>query len=251
MRGKGKKDMQDNTLKAMIERVNSPVMDESTAVEVIAKLDAIMQRGREFHDTAQAFVCGSQADVDRATLTAGEIDKDIKAVVSMLGDAKKEAHARHKLFTSAENAATEAHNSAKSTLRERVATYIRAERERAQVEQDRINREAAEKAERERKALEAKAATMKTAAAQERYLERAAEVQAPVIQIAAPTATGMRLQERWTATVTDAGAFLRYVAERPNEWEGIVTINTAGLVRCKTAMKALTLPGVVFAKELK
>ncbi len=233
------------TPKLLIDRVNAPVLAESQAVEIVTRLDEIMARAGEFIATAKAFACESQGDVDRATLTAKEIDADIKTVTALLGDAKKEAHARHKLFTSVENFATDTHNLAKKELRRKVAAWMDAEREKAKREQERLQRIADEQAERERRAALKKAAAAKKPETQEKYQEQAAAVQATVIHVEAPKATGMNLRKTWRATVTDLPAFLRYVADNPR-MSDYVDIRIGALQKDASGLSLVGVPGIHF-----
>jgi hypothetical protein len=178
-----------------------------------------------------------------------DIDADLKVVSGVLAQPKKAAHERHKLFTTLERALTEAHGDAKTKIKQRVGAWVTEERRKAQEIQAKLQREADERARKEREALEKKAASMKTEAKREEYMEKAAEVQSASVHVQAPKADGVRLSERWKATVTDKAAFLRHVSESPDEWEGIVAISENRLAAAKTRFPPMTVPGVAFRRE--
>jgi hypothetical protein len=240
------------TPEVLIEKVNAPVIQGDQAQAIVATLAVIEAKREEMKTLARTFDCTTQADSDRAALVLKEIDADLKAVADALKEPKAIAHERHKLFTTLEKALTEAHGEAKAALKARVAAWVAEQRRKAAEEQARLQREADERARREREALEKKAAAMKTEAKQQEYRERAAEVVAPVVSVEAPKASGVRLSERWKATVTDHAAFLLHVAGKPDAYlsDGIVTISETKLAAAKTRYTALDVPGVRFDKVL-
>lgn len=136
---------------------------------------------------------------------AAEFLKAIKAaqkrVADHFGPMKTAAHAAWKKITMTEAEAVAPLNDAERTVKGRMLTY-QAEQERIrQAEQRKLQAEADERARREREALEAKAAKMKTEAKREEYLERAQEVAAPVVTVAAvvPVVTGQAIRTTWKA----------------------------------------------------
>jgi hypothetical protein len=240
------------TPEVLIEKVNAPVVANDRAGEIIATLSRIQIKRGEMLTLARTFDCTSEDDTKRGALVIKEIDADLKEVESVLDGIIKTAHERHKFLTTIRKALTDGHSEAKASIKARVAAWVSEQRRIAAEHQAKLQREADEQARREREALEKKAAAMKTEAKREEYRERAAEVVAPVISVDAPKASGVRLSERWKATVTDNAAFLAHVASKPDAYlsDGIVTISETKLAAAKTRYTALELPGVRFERVL-
>lgn len=238
------------TPEVLIEKVNAPILAGDDAIEIIETLKDCVQRGQEYLATANAFECKSQQDIDSMALTVKAIDADMKAVTTCLASAKKEAYSRHKLFTTAENTAIRDAAEAKRIAKQKASAWLSDQREKARLEQERLQREADERARKEREALEKKAAAMKTEAKREEYLAKADEVITPEVNIETPNKGAMRLQERWQAEVTDAKAFLRWLADNHADAEQFVEIKTSALLRAKKGWIGFKPDGVRFEKVL-
>lgn len=240
------------TPELVVAQVNAPVLAEDQSAALIATLAPIAARRDEITTLATSYECYGQDDADRAGLALKDIDADLKTVAAVLAAPKQAAHERHKLITTLEKALTEAHGQAKAALKTKVAAWVSEERRKAAEIQAKLQREADERAARERAALEAKAAKMKTEAKREEYEQRAADVQSVTVAVDAPKASGVRLSERWKATVADPAALLAHVAQDPRGFldDGIIAISETKLAAAKTRFTSLALPGVRFEKVL-
>lgn len=112
---------------------------------------------------------------------------------------------------------------------------------------------AAEVARKEREKLEAQAARAANAGKLEKaeVLQAAASAIPERVEIAsaAPKIEGLATRSIWRAEVTDKGALVRYVAERP-EWLGLLEVNMTALSAVARAQKdALAIPGVKAVEE--
>jgi hypothetical protein len=128
-----------------------------------------------------------------------------KKVADHFGPMKAAAHAAWKKITATEAEAAQPLVEAERGVKRLMIDY-QAEQERIrQAEQRKLQAEADALAASARKALEAKAAKMKTEAKREEYMERAAEVAAPVVTVApvVPTVTGQAIRTTWKARLID------------------------------------------------
>ena len=103
-----------------------------------------------------------------------------------------------------------------------------------------------EQARRERERLEKLAEQRKTPEVKEAYREQAAQVQAPVIQVAAPV-VNIRRQKRWVVKAIDEAAFFAALAQDKN-LRGYVDINNNRLARAKAANPSMEIAGVEFSQ---
>lgn len=140
---------------------------------------------------------------------AGERLKEIKGALNRAAaffkPMKQKADATKKAILDAEKELTVPLQEAEQLCKRAMLTYQQAEEEKAQAEARRIQAEADEKARREREALERKAAAAKKPETQQRYAEAAAQVTAPVVQVAsaAPKLNGVAVVKTWRAQVVD------------------------------------------------
>ena len=103
----------------------------------------------------------------------------------------------------------------------------------------------AERLEAQRQAIAAEKAANAAAAKAELRDEKAAAVVAPVVQVAAPKATGVRIQKRWKLVKLDKRAFITAAAANPM-LDGYIEIDEQALARTKAANTAFQCPGVTF-----
>jgi len=163
-------------------------------------------------------------------------------VVSFFADTKNKAHAAWKAIVAQEKSFTDRLDDAEKKIKRAVLTYDREQEAIRQAEQRRLQAEADEAARRERERLEKQAAKLKTEARREAVLEQAAQVVAPVVQVAAaaPKIEGVSVRKIWKARVVD-------VAKVPREF---MVVNDRALDSYAKATKgAVQVAGVEFYQD--
>jgi hypothetical protein len=163
-------------------------------------------------------------------------------VVSFFADTKNKAHAAWKAIVAQEKSFTDRLDDAEKKIKRAVMDYDREQEAIRQAEQRRLQAEADEAARRERERLEKQAAKLKTEARREAVLEQAAQVVAPVVQVAAaaPKVEGVSVRKIWKARVVD-------VAKVPREF---MVVNDRALDSYAKATKgAVQVAGVEFYQD--
>lgn len=126
----------------------------------------------------------------------------------------------------------------------------------AEIERQRLQAEQDEKARKEREKLEAQAARAAEKGNAERadaLRERAESVQATVVHVEAetPKVEGITTRKVWEATVTDACAFLAFVAQdQTGMFLGTVEISIPALNRMAKGDVAPNVPGVTYRRKI-
>lgn len=117
----------------------------------------------------------------------------------------------HKAALSAKKKITGPLTEAESMAKRAMLSYQLAERQKAEIERQKLQAIADEQARRDREALEKKAAAAKKPETKQRYAEAATAVLAPVVhvQTEAPAVSGISTVKRWTFRVTDAASVPR------------------------------------------
>ena len=186
---------------------------------------------------------------------AGEFLKAIKGaqktVKDHFGPMKTAAHAAWKKITTTEADTLVPLDNAERTVKRIMVKWATEQESIRQEEQMRLQAKADEEARRERERLEKEAAKLKTPELKEARMEAAAQVVAPVVQVAsaAPVIKGQSITKRWKARIDDpkaaAMALVQFV-----DWKAYIKINTAELDRFASRTKGgVKLDGVTFFEE--
>ena len=159
---------------------------------------------------ATGLVVATKADADAAMLRLSSIKGWRKTWTDYWGPMKKAANDSWKQIVAKEKEGLDVCDRAENSVKMKVLAWQQAEREKAAIEQRRIQAIADEAARKERERLEKLAAKRKTPEVKARYEEEAAAVQAPVITIAAPVveAAGSGTRSTWKAEVVDMAALI-------------------------------------------
>jgi len=234
------------TVEAVVKETNAVVpVSDSIRAALVRDLGPVQERISEYLLCMKAPVT-NQAEADRAALVCADIATDIKAVKEheILSKITAGLHGLHRRWTGLVNEFVTPMDMARRQIKERILTWERGEREKAEAEQRRLQALADEQARKERERLEKQAAKMKTEERREALLEQAASVAAPVIQVSAPV-TGIRRQKRWTVKAVDEAAFFAALAQDKN-LRGYVEIDKARLARGKAANPGMEVAGITF-----
>lgn len=239
---------QEVTAELVIEQANKPVVAGDAAQELIAAVGPIIQRRNDYALQASKITVNNEQDAATATALLEAIAKDGKTVTAAIANFKQEANRRWKLWTSFEAFFLDPFEAMRKQVKGKVINWQEAERVKAEAIQRKLQAEADEKARREQERLQKEAAKLKTPEKIEAKLEQAAQVIAPTIHIEAPK-SGVKMQRRWVAKVTDQTAFVKAAAERP-DLQGFITIETTKMARAKSANPATEMAGITFTQEI-
>lgn len=155
----------------------------------------------------------------------------------------KQAHELHKLLCQRKKVITDPLDRSEREDKRRMSDYAKAEEQKRQAEQRRLQAEADARAAREREVLERKAAAAKRPETQQKYAEAAAQVMpAPVIHVPVetPKVQGIQTRTVWRYRIVD-------VSKIPDEF---LVVDEKKLAAYARAMKqAAHVPGVEFYSE--
>jgi len=206
--------------------------------------------------SAQALIVSNQEQNRTALLAIKDLTVAERGVSTMFAEPKKAANAAHKSICALETKLLAPLTEAKRIVSGKCDTYERAERQKAEEEQkrleviarkqeaDRLAKEAARQEERGDKTLAAE--TLDKAVAVE-----TGTAPAPVVTVAPAVAKveGVSSRTIWSASVVDKVALIKYVAEHP-EWASLLDPNVSALNGlARTQKDGLAIPGVKAVSE--
>lgn len=234
------------TVEAVVAETNAvvPVSDSIRSV-LVRDLAPVAERLAHYEEAALMPVVNRQ-DAEQAALVCEEIAVDIKAVKGheVLSKITSGLHQLHRRWTGLVGDFVTPMDTAKRAIKQNILKWENDERKKAEAEQRRLQAIADEQARRERERLEKLAEQRKTPEVKEAYREQAAQVAAPVINVAAPV-TNIRRSKRWTVKAVDEAAFYAALAQDKN-LRGYVDINNNRLARAKAANPTLEISGITF-----
>lgn len=236
------------TVEQVVAETNAvvPVSDNIRAV-LVRDLAPVAARIAEYEQAAKMPIESKQG-ADSAALICGRIADDIKVVKGheVLSKITSGLHQLHRRWTGMVGEFVTPMETARRQIKSNAFKWEQDEREKAEAEQRRLQAIADEAARKERERLEKQAAKYKTEERREAVLEQAAQVQAPVVQVAAPV-VNIRRQKRWVVKAVDEAAFYAALAQDKN-LRGYVDINNNRLARAKAANPSMEIAGVEFSQ---
>ena len=237
---------QIETVESVVAETNAivPVADGIRAA-LVRDLGPVADRLARYEGAALVPVSNKQ-DADGAAVLCEQIAQDIKAVKGheVLSKITAGLHGLHRRWTGLVNEFVTPMDTARRQIKDNILKWETAEREKAEAEQRRLQAIADETARRERERLEKLAEQRKTPEVKEAYLEQAAQVQAPVIRVAAPV-VNIRRQKRWVVKAVDESAFFAAAGQDKN-LRGYAEIDKNRLARAKAANPGMEVAGITF-----
>lgn len=237
---------QIETVESVVKETNAivPVADGIRAA-LVRDLGPVADRLARYEGAALAPVLNKQ-DADGAAELCEQIAQDIKAVKGheVLSKITAGLHGLHRRWTGLVNEFVNPMDTARRQIKSNILKWETEEREKAEAEQRRLQAIADEQARRERERLEKLAEQRKTPEVKEAYKEQAAQVQAPVIQVAAPV-VNIRRQKRWVVKAVDEAAFFTAAGADKN-LRGYAEIDKNRLARAKAANPGMEVAGITF-----
>jgi hypothetical protein len=235
----------------VLEAAGTAIVPQSMRESLITDLAPIANRIETYAMTAETIRVVDDASAKSAAEVCDLIAADVKAVKGheILANVITGFHAMHRRLTALRDAFVAPMEASRKTIKGKVIAWTEAERAKAEAEQRRLQAIADEQARKERERLEAQAAKLKTQEKREERLEQAAQVIAPVVQVAAPK-SAVKVARVWVARVVDAGAFFAAIATRP-DLAGYCEISVTKLERAKASNHMTEIPGVEFRKEVR
>lgn len=218
---------------------------------LVKDLAPIADRIALYQQEAETIKVTSDDTAKAAAHMCDRIADDIKAVKGheILANVITGFHTIHRRLTGLRDAFVNPMEASRKTIKGKVIAWTEAERAKAEAEQRRLQAIADEQARKERERLEKEAAKLKTPEKREERLEQAAQVIAPVVQVAAPK-SAIKVARVWVARVVDAGLFFE-TASRNTSLQGFVEISTSKLARAKAANPMFECSGVEFKQEVR
>lgn len=235
-----------NEVSKVVEETNLLVpVSDSIRDTLVRDLTPVIERWSEYDKVAAKPVLNKE-EADAAAVVCNKIATDIKTVKGheILSKITGGLHTLHRRWTGLVNEFVNPLDAARRQIKTNILKWETAERKKAEAEQRRLQAIADEQARKERERLEKIAEQRKTPEVKEAYREQAAQVAAPVINIAAPK-TNIRRAKVWTVADVDEAAFYTGLAQ-DKSLRGYVEINKTRLARAKAANPTLDVPGVVF-----
>lgn len=191
---------------------------------------------------AKALVIRTPGDYQEAAGKLMAIKGLAKKIADHYSPLKKSADAAKKAILDAEKKDALPLAEAEQIAKRVMTAYTEGERRRAEAERQRLQAEADERARREREALEKKSAAAVKPETKQKYQEAAAQVAAPVVNVApaAPTVAGIVERKVWKARVVDPNLV-------PREY---LIVNEKALDAIAKGLKEMAkIPGVEFFTE--
>lgn len=236
------------TVEQVVAETNAVVpVSDGIRETLVRDLQPIAARLEEYAQAAQMPI-ESPSGAEAGALVCKRIADDIKAVKGhdVLSKITSGLHQLHRKWTGVVGEFVTPMDAARRQIKSNVLKWEHAEREKAEAEQRRLQAIADEAARKERERLEKQAAKYKTEERREAVLEQAAQVAAPVINVAAPV-TNIRRSKRWTVKAVDEAAFYAALAQDKN-LRGYVEIDRNRLARAKAANTSTEIAGVEFSQ---
>lgn len=196
----------------------------------------------QFLQWARTLLVESPDQLTQANDGLRRIKEAAKRTEEFFKPMKRAADEAKKKILDAERQLTGPLNEAEAACKGAISSYLQAEERKRLEEQQRLQAQADEEARRQREALEKRAAQAKRPETQQRHLEAAQAIQAPVVHIAPsiPKVDGLVTRKIWKARVVDA-------TQVPREF---LTVNEKALDAYAKATKgSAQVPGVMFYEE--
>lgn len=234
------------TVEAVITETNAVVpVSDGIRETLVRDLGPVAERLARYEGAALQPV-KTREDAEAAAVVCKEISTDIKAVKGhdVLSKITGGLHTLHRKWTGLVGEFITPMDTAKRKIKQNILKWENDERKKAEAEQRRLQAIADENARRERERLEKLAEQRKTPEVKEAYREQAAQVAAPVINVAG-SVTNIRRAKRWTVKAVDEAAFYAALAQDKN-LRGYVDINNNRLARAKAANPTLEISGITF-----
>ena len=173
------------------------------------------------------------------------------AWVSYWKQLKEDAHASWKGIVAREKSGTDLCDQVETIVKAKYVTWQQEQERKAQEEQRKLQAEADEKARRERARLEAEAAKLKTPELKQARMEEAAAVVAPVVSVAAPSATasGASMRKKWTALLISKHDLLQSAGSGGEVAASLLSFDQQAADALARATKGgVSVPGVKFVE---
>jgi len=177
-----------------------------------------------------------------------EIKSGQKQVVGFFADMKAKAHAAWKAITSKEADLLKPLTAAEGAVKIKMLEFKRIQDQRAREERNRLQAKADAEAERKRKALQKRAEKLKTPELIEEAEQAAAEVIAPIVDVAStiPQTKGTVFKKTWKGFVVDKKEALLEASGNP-VLAAMFEIDEGKLNKMAVAFKGeLQFPGIEF-----
>ena len=197
---------------------------------------------------AQSLTVATSDDANSAMSKLSEIKRIRKSVCDWFAPMKKAASEAHKAIVAREKEITDVADEAERIAKGKVLSWQQAEARRAAAEQAKLQAEADERARKERERLEKEAAKLKTPELRQERLEAAAAVVAPVVTIAASTATaaGTSTRKTWKAEIVDIGKLIEAAPGNATAASLLVFNEQAANAFARATKGNVAIPGVKF-----
>lgn len=235
-------------LEIVMSDTNALSVQEQPRVELVAKLKPIADKIATYTNYAASLTVITEEDAKAAATQRDLISADAATAEQLLrefdGKLVDRLFRAHRAWTSLIGVISNPLNNAARQVKQKIISWQQAEEEKAERERQRLQAEADEKARKERERLEKQAQKLKTPELKEQRLEQAAQIVAPVVQVAAPKAA-VKVQKRWKVTAIDKSKFLAAAATDRN-LHGFVDLNEGALSRSKAANSTLEIAGITF-----
>ncbi len=242
-------------------------VERALPAELMSRFNAFLMKAHETSESSVdqlATATGFVVDSEAAFHVADTVQTEMKAAVKQLNDERLQITRPiddfKQQFLDAAKPAIDNFTAAAKCYTDQMSAYRRQQREKAEaarLESERLLRLERERQEAAARKLEEKAATLKTAAAQEKAKQEAAEIR----QVAAmmpetvalsapePQTVASNVATIWKAEVLNPVEFIQWLITRP-EWMTCIQFKDAEMNRLARQMRdAIPVPGVKFTPE--
>lgn len=194
-------------------------------------------------DQAASMVVNSAESYGLASDFLKRVKQAQVRVTAFFAPMKQKAYEAHKAITAQESETLKPLQQAESTVKRIMSEYYQTQERIRIAEQQKAQEAADDAARKERERLEREAAKLKTPELREHRLEQAAQVIAPMIQVATavPVVAGQSVVKRWKAVVINVDLVPR---------EYMVVNDTALQALARATKGAVKVAGVQFVEEV-
>lgn len=227
------------------------------ALEVPKEMSALVANASNFELAANDFLVDSEASFQ----VADQIQASLKAEAKKINDQRMELtrpiDTFKKKLVEFFSPAVDGRTKAATIYQQKMSTFRRQEREKAEQAQrdaERLLREEREKKEAEARKLEAKASTLKTDSAKQKVLQEAEDLrqtaalmpETVALSAPEPQTVASTVAQIWKAEITSPEQFLRWLILHP-EWISCVKFQDAEMNRLARQMRnVVPVQGVRF-----
>lgn len=194
-------------------------------------------------DQAASMVVNSAESYGSASDFLKRVKQAQNRVTAFFAPMKQKAYEAHRAITAQESETLKPLQQAEATVKRIMSEYYQAQERIRIAEQQKAQAAADEAARKERERLEREASKLKTPELREQRMEKAAQVIAPMIQVATavPVISGQQVRKTWKAVVVNVDLV-------PREY---MVVNEQALQAFARATKgAVKIPGVQFVEEI-